>query len=195
MENFAPRHRTVVSLALCVLLIGFLALGTACPPPGPTTCATDADCPDGQVCNTTTGLCEAAPAGCTSDDDCEEGETCDTDTGDCIGAAGCTSDDDCADGEFCDVVTGECITNVNLYANVAFDHDYHEGAFTCDWCHHDGAGFDTCDTCHDRDEVVGGLRVLKDVQHDPEGGCWECHSVANDDGTRDCSFCHTDLDQ
>jgi hypothetical protein len=85
------------------------------------------------------------------------------------------------------------VVNENLFETVTFDHTFHMGAFDCTMCHH--AGVVACDTCHDRDEVVDGVPVLKDVQHNPDNyGCWSCHDVRNDDGTRDCSFCHTELD-
>jgi Cys-rich repeat protein len=217
MEKTASGYKaTLVSLGICVLCLGLVLLGTACPPPtpactsdadcaagevcnvatgvceaAPTGCTSDADCEEGEVCNVDTGECEAAPTGCTSDADCEEGEVCNVDTGECEAApAGCTSDADCEEGYFCDLDTGECVENVNLYANVAFDHDLHQGAFDCGLCHHDGAGFSTCDTCHDRDEVVDGVVVLKDAMHNPDTGCRQCHEAAFTDS---CRTCHIDL--
>ena len=179
---------------MCLLGVGFILAGAACPPQPPTGCTTDADCPEGQVCNTVTGQCEEAPPACTSDDDCAEGEICNLETGECEPApTGCTSDDQCAEGEFCDLATGECVPSENLYETVEFDHDFHSGAYSCGDCHHDGAGFDTCDTCHDRDEVVGGIAVLKDVMHDPDGGCRQCHTDETADGLWDCTKCHTAL--
>ena len=220
MKKIAPTARAaIVSVAMCTLLVGFVLLGTGCPPPPPA-CATNTDCDNGlfcdgaetcveTVCVDGTSPCaegetcdedndECIPPGptpCQSDEDCAEGEVCNLETGECEPApTGCTTDADCAEGEFCDVVTGDCVPNENLFETVTFDHDMHSGAFDCTMCHHDGAGFSTCDTCHNRDEVVGGIPVLKDVSHDPTGGCWQCHSEQNPDGTRDCSFCHTDLD-
>ena len=194
MENATRKHRVLVTLAMCVFGAGFILTGTACPPPPP--CTSDADCTGGQVCDTATGVCVEEPVGCTSDEDCAEGEVCNTDTGECEPeVTGCMSDDDCEAGEFCDTQTGECETNEALYETVTFDHDFHSGTFDCGSCHHDGAGFSVCSTCHNRDEVVGGIAVLKDAMHDPDGGCWSCHNEQNDDGTRDCSVCHTALPQ
>ena len=214
MKRIAPGTRTaLVSVAMCALLVGFVLLGTGCPF---RQCATDADCADADFCNGTetcvNGIClpgtnpcaadetcdevndVCVTPPCESDEDCAEGEVCNLDTGECEPApSGCTSDADCAEGEFCDVVTGDCFPNENLYETVTFDHDLHSGSFACNLCHHDGAGLSKCDVCHNRDEVVGGIPVLKDVSHDPNGGCWQCHNEQNDDGTRDCSVCHTDL--
>lgn len=108
--------------------------------------------------------------------------------------AGCTSDNDCADEQVCNTDTGECVLNTNLFATVTFDHDFHGGAFDCTTCHH--AGLTACGDCHNRDEVVNGIPTLKDAQHDPEQyGCWNCHDEEFPGGTRDCSVCHTDLNQ
>ena len=123
---------------------------------------------------------------------CAEGEECDEENDRCV-TEGCQSDADCEEGQFCDTQTGECVDNEQLYETVTFDHDFHSGAVSCGTCHHDGAGLSTCDTCHNRDEVVGGIPVLKDVMHDPDGGCWQCHNEQTADGLRDCSVCHTAL--
>ena len=118
MEKTARKYRSaVVSLGVCLLCVGLLVFGTACPvPPPPPACTSDADCAEGQVCNVTTGLCEAAP----EPTDC----------------TGCTED------QFCDVTTGECIDNVNLYARTRFDTDKDavhfapSGHMVCTVCHH-----------------------------------------------------------
>lgn len=182
---------TVVSLAVCVLCVSLVFLGTGCPPQPPV-CTADADCDDGLFCNgaetCVNAVCQAGT------DPCEEGQTCDEDNDVCV-PEGCQSDEDCAEGEFCDTQTGECVVNEQVYETAEFDHDFHSGSFDCAMCHHEGAGFSTCDTCHDRDEVVGGIAVLKDAMHSPDGGCWQCHTEQNADGTRDCSVCHTGLDE
>ena len=216
MKRIVPNTRaSIVSVAMGTLLVGFVLLGTGCPP----RCATDAECDDGLFCNgaeTCDGMfCQPGtnpcaegetcdedndvcvppgPAPCESDEDCAEGEVCNLDTGECEPApTGCTSNADCAEGEFCDVVTGDCVPNENLYETVTFDHTAHmPRAPECTFCHH--LGTVACDTCHDRDEVVNGTPVLKDAQHDPDNyGCWVCHDEQNPDGTRDCSVCHTAL--
>jgi Cys-rich repeat protein len=60
-----------------------------------TSCHSDADCNNGEVCNVITGFCEDGPAGCKMDSDCATGETCDTTTGFCEPPAG-TSCHKCA---------------------------------------------------------------------------------------------------
>ncbi len=152
-----------------------------------TGCETDGDCDDGLFCN---GEETCVDGACVAGTDPCAGQECDEDTDECVGAGGCQSDADCDEGMFCDTVTGECQENVNLYATVAFDHDFHQ-VLGCDSCHHEGAGFANCDTCHDRDEVVGGIIVLKDAMHNPDTGCRQCHEAAF---TGDCAKCHTDLD-
>ncbi len=199
MENSAAKLKAaVVSAAICMLCVGLMFFGTGCPFPPVPPCTTDADCPGDQVCNLTTGQCGEPAVPCTSDDDCDDGEVCNVDTGECeLAPTGCTSDDDCEEGEFCDTGTGECVVNEQVYETAEFDHDFHrfDQVIGCTQCHHEGAGLDTgCDTCHNRDEVVGGIPVLKDAMHNPDTGCWFCHDDRNDDGTRDCSVCHTGLD-
>jgi len=199
MEMPVLTHSSLMPrLTMMVLAVGFTIIGAGCPPgPTPSGCQSDADCAEGEICDIPTGQCESAPpAECTSDDDCAEGEVCDVATGQCqAGPTMCTANADCAQGEFCNVQTGDCVLNVNLFATVEFDHNAHMEAFGCATCHH--AGTMACDTCHDRDEVVGGVPVLKDAQHNPQQyGCWSCHDDVNQDGTtRDCSFCHTALDE
>lgn len=194
MGKTAPNCKaTVVSLAVCVLCVSLVFLGTGCPQPPPP-CAADTDCDDGLFC-TGAGTCVNAVCQAGTDP-CEEGQTCDEDNDACV-AEGCQSDEDCAEGEFCDTQTGECVVNEQVYETSEFDHDFHrfDQAIGCTQCHHEGAGLDTgCDTCHNRDEVVGGIAVLKDAMHNPDTGCWFCHDDRNDDGTRDCSVCHTGLD-
>jgi len=212
-------------LAVSLLLVGLTVAGGGCPPVAPPPagggCTSDDDCAEGQVCNADTGTCEAAPAACTSDDDCDEGQVCNTDTGQCESVpapcasdddcaegqvcntetgecepapTGCTAEDDCDQGEFCDIQTGDCVVNTNSFETVTFDHSFHMGVFDCTTCHH--AGLTACDECHDRDEVVNGVPTLKDAQHNPDQyGCWSCHDEENPDGTRDCSVCHTALDE
>ena len=194
MENTTPKHkRTIASLAVCLLGVGLILTGTACPPIPPVcTCSTDADCDDGLFCN---GPETCDGCNCLAGTNpCAEGETCDEDNDVCVGV-GCESGADCAECEFCDVVTGECVPNENLYETAAFDHEFHQ-ALGCNMCHHEagGAAFAACDVCHNRDEVVAAAPVLKDAMHSPDGGCWQCHNEENPDGTRDCSVCHTALD-
>lgn len=158
-------------------------------------CEENADCDDGLFCN---------GAETCVDGECQEGEypcaigqICNEETDACEPGpvTGCTSDDDCDEGEFCDIVSGECVEGQNPYTETAFDHDFHSDTLSldCTNCHHDGAGFTSCSDCHDRDEVVAGMSVLKDVMHNPDTGCRSCHAGETDDGLWDCTKCHTGL--
>jgi hypothetical protein len=51
---------------------------------GGATCKIDAECANGETCDTASGTC--LYTGCKSDADCQPGETCDTATGACTGA-------------------------------------------------------------------------------------------------------------
>ena len=155
-----------------------------------TPCDADADCDDQVFCNgaetCVDGACQPGTDPCAAD------ETCDEENDECVPpVTPCETDADCLEGEFCDA--GACVANENLFASAEFDHDMHSGAFACESCHHEEGGFATCVVCHNRDEVVGGIPVLKDVMHHPTV-CWQCHSGGNPDGTTDCSLCHTALD-
>ncbi len=188
MENSTPKLKTaVVSAAVCMLCVGLVFFGTGCPMPPTTPCTTDADCDDGLFCNgeetCVNSVCQPGT------NPCEEDQICDEENDVCV-TEGCQTDDDCADDEFCDTETGECVPNENLYETAEFDHDLHSGSFTCTECHHDGAGFSTCDTCHNRDEVVAGIIILKDAMHNPDTGCRSCHDAEFSDN---CAFCHTAL--
>ncbi|MBN2563490.1 MAG: hypothetical protein JXQ75_21435 [Phycisphaerae bacterium] len=99
--------------------------------------------------------------------------------------------------------TNCCPTGLDsLYDNAleSFSHDLSAGGHhnqACTACHHvaDGTKTDAtgkaCALCHNPDEVVGGIPVLKDVMHSSTGGCRACHNQQNEDGTWDCSFCHS----
>lgn len=74
-----------------------------------TSCASNADCATGDACDVAAGQCVAGGLGCASDADCATGEVCDG-SGSCVPGSigGCTSDADCASGETCDTNTGTC---------------------------------------------------------------------------------------
>ena len=207
MENTAPKHkRTIASLAVCLLGIGLILTGTACPPTPPVcTCTTDADCGDNLFCN---GQETCDGCNCVAGTNpCAEGETCDEESDECIPpVVGCASDADCAEGEFCDAVTGDCIPNEQLYENALdnFPHDLAAGghfAQDCGACHHSepNAAGKGCLDCHDRDEALFSeefgtvVPVLQDAMHNPDTGCRACHNDVTDDGLWDCSKCHTAL--
>jgi hypothetical protein len=80
------------------------------------------------------------------------------------------------------------------YSEVRFDHTEHMEAVECESCHHEGASTTKCAVCHDRHDVVAGVRILQDIMHSPDGGCRQCHDDRNPDDTWDCSFCHRELD-
>ena len=187
MEKHVPRYKGVVAvLATCVLCAGVVLFSTGCPTtrppaPPPPPCTSDADCDEGEVCNTETGACEPEPTGC-------------------------TSDEGCAEGEFCDTQTGECVPNENLYDTIRFDteldavHMTPAGHMNCTVCHHvadteagiPDATATGCVPCHSDDPNVDNS--FKSVAHDSDGdnnGCRLCHDdEQNADGTWDCSFCH-----
>ncbi len=64
-------------------------------------CYKNRDCPDGQVCNTSTGACVVPD--CIGDGDCLEGQICQSNV--CV--PGCTGDDDCGIAKVC--VAGHCV--------------------------------------------------------------------------------------
>ena len=201
MKITVGNRSTAVSLVMCLLGVGIILLGTACPPKPPV-CTSDTDCAVGEVCNTATGQCEAGPTGCTSDEDCAEGEVCNTETGQCeVAPTGCTSDEDCQEDEFCDVQTGDCVVNENLYEVTKVDADYAErvhfapsGHMNCAACHHSepdatGKGCLTAG-CHSDDPNVPNS--FKDVAHDENesgDGCRMCHAA----DFANCAYCHPDL--
>ncbi|MEZ4288158.1 MAG: hypothetical protein R3A47_08455 [Polyangiales bacterium] len=83
-----------------------------------TGCTVDADCsgtPDTPVCNTTSGVCEAAPTACTVDADCSgtpSTPVCNTTSGVCEAApTACTVDADCSgtpSTPVCNTTSGVC---------------------------------------------------------------------------------------
>ena len=82
-------RRTLLSRWMLVLMTGCALAAAGCPqttPPAPEPtpeCTTDADCPDGQICDA--GQCVDAPAPeCEADEDCPDGQICDE--GQCIDA-------------------------------------------------------------------------------------------------------------
>ncbi len=91
-----------------------------------------------------------------------------------------------------------CLTDItdgvltNPYASHTFDHATHSASYSCDSCHHTGAGNVDCSTCH-TDDVSGDTITLKDAMHDSTGGCRLCHNTQTSEGLWDCSFCHTGL--
>ncbi len=77
-------------------------------PVSQTGCATDADCPTGEVCQA--GTCvPAPPSACRTNADCPVGETCVN--GSCVTSPppACRTDADCPPGEVC--VSGSCVSS------------------------------------------------------------------------------------
>ena len=175
-----------------------------CITPEPEPCETDEDCPEGQVCED--GECvEPEPAACEADEECDDGEFCNgTETcveGECqAGTAPCTADQVCdEETDACDPApAGEAFAE----SNVLFDdfervHGLHQdsAAVNCTDCHHDApvpAGFVSCFDCHSDNPAE--FNSLKSVAHDSDGddnGCRSCHNQTTEEGSWDCSFCHT----
>src|SRR3989338_473152 len=75
-------------------------------------------CDEGEVCNPTTGECEAT---CETDFDCGTGEVCDPTTHLCIVPPPCESNADCEDTELCDVETGDCFDKPEDYCEANGD--------------------------------------------------------------------------
>ena len=96
---------------LAFLLVGMLALiGCQATGSGVEGCATDTECPAGQICDTATASCK-----CTTDDACElalgAGYEC-NDFGACQPRPPCLGNQDCAEDEICnsaDATGGICI--------------------------------------------------------------------------------------
>ena len=213
MKRNAPNTRaSIVSVAMGTLLVGFVLLGTGCPPPPPA-CATDADCDNGlfcdgaetcveTVCVDGTSPCaegetcdedndECIPPGptpCQSDEDCAEGEVCNLDTGECEAApSGCTADADCAEGEVCNLDTGECEA---APAGCTSDAD-------CADVEGDFCVIQTGE-CVVSADVFGATRTDFATIHAPapHAACTVCHHPAGDgvpDATAmSCLTCHAD---
>jgi Cys-rich repeat protein len=73
-------------------------------------CDSDDDCPSGEVCHLSTGICIVPNGPCDDDSDCGGGQVCNTDTGTCIDPDGpCDDDSDCGGGQVCDTETGTCV--------------------------------------------------------------------------------------
>lgn len=73
-------------------------------------CSSANDCPPGEACYD--GHCGT----CLYDDECRAGEVCNTSTGVCEGGGGggdCASHTDCPAGQFCDVGAGDCVACLN----------------------------------------------------------------------------------
>lgn len=117
----------------------------------PTTCTTDEDCASGEICNTTTSLCEAAPGlveicdNYLDDDndgliDCDDIDDCASDPA-CVEGVECTYDSACEYGYICS--NGECIVSEDGVVGCNEDGmcDYGEG---CD-----------CSDCAGEDECAG----------------------------------------
>jgi Cys-rich repeat protein len=99
------QFKYLLSNLLLIGLTGTMFATTGCPSDE---CTTDADCAEGEVCNTETSACETpTPSGCAKDSDCTvEGERCldITDgTGTCRAPANCREQAD-PDG-FCNAMT------------------------------------------------------------------------------------------
>jgi hypothetical protein len=94
--------RFSVLFALCVLAF-FCFLGCDAKSGLRTFCTSDADCPVGFRCNTSTGLCL-----CASDEVCGPEEYCAPD-GLCRRRMSCETNLDCPDDTYCDTTTGNCI--------------------------------------------------------------------------------------
>jgi hypothetical protein len=173
---------------------------------GGTCVYTDVECDEGQECDPETGECVASePAACESDAECDDGEFCNgAETcveGECqAGTAACAGD------QVCDEETDSCAPapagEAFAESNVLFDdfervHGLHQAsaAVSCTDCHHDepvAAGFDSCFDCHSDDPAE--FNSLKSVAHDSDGddnGCRACHNQTTEEGSWDCSFCHT----
>lgn len=125
--------------------------------PGPE-CTTDADCANGEVC--VNGVCEEAPAPeCTTDADCAEGMVCVDGVCEEAPAPECTSNGDCAEGEVCE--DGVCVPAVE-------EAPYETNAFTDDQealhAAHADTGVSDCTTCHHSDPPAGFV------------SCTQCHS-------------------
>lgn len=87
---------TGTRIPLLVLLMVFVAVGCI-----RSKCYKNRDCPDGQVCNASTGACVVPD--CLGDGDCDEGQICQSNV--CV--PGCTGDDDCGVAKVC--VAGHCV--------------------------------------------------------------------------------------
>ena len=163
-------------------------------------CTNSEQCCEDLVC--TDGVC-AEPAACTTNDDCPEGQICQD--GVCVEAPTCATDDDCPDGQICQ--DGVCVAGpVELrfpYRTTAFDHAPHMTDFglACTDCHHTepaNAAGQACSACH-ADEWIAGVPKLKEAMHTTTGeetgnsGCRSCHAQTTEDGSWQCSFCHTEL--
>lgn len=88
------QFKYLLSNLLLVGLTGTMFASTGCPEDP--ACELDADCAEGEVCNTETSTCEA-PSGCANDDACAAGERCldITDgTGTCRAPANCSEQAD-----------------------------------------------------------------------------------------------------
>ncbi len=78
--------------------------GNNTPNNAPAACTADADCGQGEVCDTDAGLCRQA---CGSDDDCALTTRCGQ-GGFCVSRARCDDQSACAQGELCDTCLGRC---------------------------------------------------------------------------------------
>jgi hypothetical protein len=98
-------HRSSVHSVFSVLSVFVVLLLSACESEEHlrTFCTSNADCPAGFRCNTSTGLCL-----CASDAVCEPEEYCAPD-GLCRRRMSCETNLDCPDDTYCDTTTGNCI--------------------------------------------------------------------------------------
>jgi hypothetical protein len=94
-----PGNTRTIRVSVCAL-DAHLAHGDsigACPE-----CDSDDDCPTGEVCNLSSGLCIEPNGGCNDDSDCGGGQICNPATGLCQDPSDeCAVDADCDDGLFC----------------------------------------------------------------------------------------------
>lgn len=127
-----PGNARTIRVSACAL-DGHLGHGDsigACPE-----CDSDDDCPTGEVCNLSTGICIEPNGGCDDDSDCGGGQVCNLATGTCIDPDGpCDDDSDCGGGQICNPETGLC-QDPSDECTVDADCDdglFCNGAETCD---------------------------------------------------------------
>lgn len=94
-----PGNTRTIRVSACALEahIGHGDSIGACPE-----CDSDDDCPTGEVCNLSSGVCIDPDGPCDDDSDCGGGQVCNPDTGSCQDPSDeCVVDADCDDALFC----------------------------------------------------------------------------------------------